>query len=276
MWGPYVGRTGSVTGRIQRLAEMGCRRVAEPPPTGWPAHRPAGCDRDTVPVTMTPDIGVGERGVMGAPRSRHRRGSPEMIRHQSWRGDSSVASVTARRQRPLPDAQDHPHRGRPSRCATRRSRRAGGRPARAPIRGLQGDHRPCPDREGRPLPDRRRPVRLERPAAPLGRARRRRTQAPGRGPDPDGHHPGHPRLLRPGLDLPRLRPRRAGRPRARTTTSITVLDPDHPSVHLAALDLVVVGQVFATKRAPHSPLLGSADRRRTRPTLGRPDTGASA
>jgi exonuclease SbcD len=37
---------------------------------------------------------------------------------------------------------------------------------------------------------------------------------------------------------------------------ITVLDPDHPSVHLAALELVVVGQVFATKRAPHSPLLG--------------------
>jgi exonuclease SbcD len=37
---------------------------------------------------------------------------------------------------------------------------------------------------------------------------------------------------------------------------ITVIDPDHPSVHLAALDLVVVGQVFATKRAPHSPLLG--------------------
>ena len=37
---------------------------------------------------------------------------------------------------------------------------------------------------------------------------------------------------------------------------ITIIDPDHPSVHLAALDLVVVGQVFATKRAPHSPLLG--------------------
>ncbi len=37
---------------------------------------------------------------------------------------------------------------------------------------------------------------------------------------------------------------------------ITVIDPDHPSVHLAALDLVVVGQVFATKRAPHSPLIG--------------------
>lgn len=37
---------------------------------------------------------------------------------------------------------------------------------------------------------------------------------------------------------------------------ITIIDPDHPSVHMAALDLVVVGQVFATKRAPHSPLIG--------------------
>ena len=37
---------------------------------------------------------------------------------------------------------------------------------------------------------------------------------------------------------------------------VTVLDPDHASVHLAALDVVVHGRVFATKRAPHSPLQG--------------------
>ena len=37
---------------------------------------------------------------------------------------------------------------------------------------------------------------------------------------------------------------------------MTVLDPDHPSVHLAACDAVVHGPVFATKRAPHSPLKG--------------------
>ena len=35
---------------------------------------------------------------------------------------------------------------------------------------------------------------------------------------------------------------------------VSVLDPEHASVHLAALDLVVHGRVFATKRAPHSPL----------------------
>jgi exonuclease SbcD len=37
---------------------------------------------------------------------------------------------------------------------------------------------------------------------------------------------------------------------------VTVLDPEHPSVHLAALEAVVHGPVFATKRAPHSPLEG--------------------
>ncbi len=37
---------------------------------------------------------------------------------------------------------------------------------------------------------------------------------------------------------------------------VTVLDPDHPWIHLATLDAVVMAQVFATKRAPHSPLLG--------------------
>lgn len=35
---------------------------------------------------------------------------------------------------------------------------------------------------------------------------------------------------------------------------VTVLDPDTPSVHLPACDVVVHGTVFPTKRAPHSPL----------------------
>jgi exonuclease SbcD len=37
---------------------------------------------------------------------------------------------------------------------------------------------------------------------------------------------------------------------------VTVLTPDVPSVHLAALDAVVVARVFDTKRAPVSPLAG--------------------
>jgi DNA repair protein SbcD/Mre11 len=35
---------------------------------------------------------------------------------------------------------------------------------------------------------------------------------------------------------------------------VTILTPDRPSVHLEACDVVVHGTVFATKRAPHSPL----------------------
>jgi DNA repair exonuclease SbcCD nuclease subunit len=37
---------------------------------------------------------------------------------------------------------------------------------------------------------------------------------------------------------------------------VTVLDPDHHEVHLKALDLIVHGRCFATKRAPYSPLQG--------------------
>jgi exonuclease SbcD len=39
---------------------------------------------------------------------------------------------------------------------------------------------------------------------------------------------------------------------------VTILEPDRPSVHLATLDAVIHGPVFATKRAPHSPLQGFA------------------
>lgn len=35
---------------------------------------------------------------------------------------------------------------------------------------------------------------------------------------------------------------------------VTVLTPDRPSVHIATCDVIVHGPVFATKRAPHSPL----------------------
>ena len=47
---------------------------------------------------------------------------------------------------------------------------------------------------------------------------------------------------------------------------VTVLTPDHTDVHLAALDAVVHGRCFATKRAPESPLLNfdaATDKRAT-------------
>jgi exonuclease SbcD len=37
---------------------------------------------------------------------------------------------------------------------------------------------------------------------------------------------------------------------------VTVLTPDRPSIHLVACDAIVHGPVFATKKAPHSPLRG--------------------
>lgn len=39
---------------------------------------------------------------------------------------------------------------------------------------------------------------------------------------------------------------------------VTVLTPDRPWIHFPALEAVVYGPVFATKRAPHSPLQGLA------------------
>jgi DNA repair exonuclease SbcCD nuclease subunit len=36
---------------------------------------------------------------------------------------------------------------------------------------------------------------------------------------------------------------------------VTVLDPEHPEVHLKPLDIIVHGRCYATKRAPTSPLL---------------------
>jgi exonuclease SbcD len=35
---------------------------------------------------------------------------------------------------------------------------------------------------------------------------------------------------------------------------VTILTPDRPSIHIKACDVIVHGPVFATKRAPHSPL----------------------
>src|SRR5262249_50156598 len=49
-------------------------------------------------------------------------------------------------------------------------------------------------------------------------------------------------------DLPALAGSKAADP------FVTVLTPDHPWVHVEALDAIVHGPCFATKRAPHSPL----------------------
>lgn len=53
---------------------------------------------------------------------------------------------------------------------------------------------------------------------------------------------------------------------------VTVLSPDRPRIHLAACDVVVHGPVFATKRAPHSPLRDPL----VGPTTGATTTAGSA
>jgi exonuclease SbcD len=57
----------------------------------------------------------------------------------------------------------------------------------------------------------------------------------------------------------------------RENAMVTVLDPETASVHLGPLDLLVLGRVFSTKRAPHSPLQGIGDAAADGPALaGRP------
>lgn len=50
----------------------------------------------------------------------------------------------------------------------------------------------------------------------------------------------------------------AGLPRG--SDLLTVLTPEHPEVVIRDIDLIVYGRVFATKRAPHSPLEGFSAR----------------
>ncbi len=110
------------------------------------------------------------------------------------------------------------HRRRASRRPSRRPRGRRGRPARAPVRRVQGQRGPRDQRAGRPVPRRGRPVRLERPAQALGRARGRGARAAREGADPLRPRPRHPRRLRPLVGLPRVRHRDPrGQPARRTS-----------------------------------------------------------
>ncbi len=83
-----------------------------------------------------------------------------------------------------PHAPAPAHRGRASRRAPRRPRGRRLGPARAPVRRLRRQRGPRSRGEGGPVPGRRRPVRLQRPAAPLRGARRRGARPPRRGAHP--------------------------------------------------------------------------------------------
>jgi len=123
--------------------------------------------------------------------------------------------------------------------------------------------RPRRGREGRSGADRRRSVRLQYPAAPLGGTRGRGTRTSAKASIRTVIIPGTHDLY-DGASIFRSYDLAA---MARTTSEwIVVLTPEQPNVWLPTLDAVVHGRVFNTKRGPKSPLEGfdaRADRRAT-------------
>ena len=205
-------------------------------------------------------------GGQGAPRSHHRRGP----RSENGRSACDASSVDGRGGQPqrmlrlLHTADVHlgaRHADLGEQAAAQRERQFAAFKAAVDL---------AIAREGRRRPDRRRPVRLQHPAAPIGRARRGRAQAPGRGEDPDGDHPGHPRRLRPGVASTGSTTSRPWPAAARTTTWSRSSRRTARASTSRRCDVVVHGPVFATKRAPHSPLRDLAvAARRARPRPGR-------
>ena len=228
--------------------------------------RPAG---DTRPVTMAAETRRAETGAMGAPGSvpgpgGDRPGLPvELVTVPGPGGGGLVV-------RPLAGPVGHVGRaprspGRqptacsacctPQTCTSALATQTSAtprRPARAPVRRVQGERGPRDQGEGRPVPRRGRPVRLQRPAAPsvervaaelarLAEARIRSVLVP-------GTHDVYDRSsVYRAYDLAAMAGTR------RQDELVTVLTPDHPWIHLQALDAVVHGPCFPTKRAPYSP-----------------------
>ena len=171
-------------------------------------------ERDSRPVTMRTQSRARRARARGRlARTKAGRARP------GHRGASLASSRVTDRRPAAPHAPATPHRRHPSRRPSRRPGRGGLGTAGASVRGVPGLGRSRDRREGRRVPDRRRPVRLEHPADAIGRSRRRRAQAARRRPDPDRDHPRHARRLRPGVALPGPRPRGACRLARRTTTS---------------------------------------------------------
>ena len=277
---PDSGRTGVVPGRIQRVAETGWRAVpdARTPMTRRRDRRPWPGDRDTVPVTMADEIGVGERGVMGAPRSRQTPAGPR-------RPESSVPDAgQGGRSRPVgSDRSDRRDQGGQAAPDARIIHTADvhlgarhddlGEQAAAQRERQFAAFKAAVDlalaEKVDLFLDRRRPVRLERPAhaarssasPPSSRGSPRR--ASGRCIIPGTHDVYDRSSIYRAYDLAG-----AGRQPARPTRWSPSSTPDHPSVHLAALDAVVHGRVLPDQARPAQP----AARPRRASTTPRPPT----
>ena len=155
---------------------------------------------------------------------------------------------------------------------------AAARPARAPVRRVPARRRPRDRREGRPVPRRRRPVRLQRPARRSVERVAARARPARAGPDPLG-----PRARAPTTSTtarrstaPTTSRRWPGRRPPRTSSSPSSRRTTRGSTS-QALDAVVHGPCFPTKRAPYSPLRDLAARRgaRTPPGTSASSTRAS-
>ena len=164
------------------------------------------------PVTMTPETRGGERGPGGASLAPSHRGVPRGVRCSPPRrpGDGTGGQPD-RMLRLLHTADVHlgaRHADLGEQAAAQRERQFAAFRATVDLAIAE---------QVDVVPRRRRPVRLEHPAAPLGRARRRRAPRASPRRDPDRDHPGHPRRLRPLVALPRPRPGGACRAQGRTT-----------------------------------------------------------
>ena len=83
-----------------------------------------------------------------------------------------------------------------------------------------------------------------------------RAEAPRRGPHPDRRSSRAPTTSTTASSIYRAYDLKALAGSTPADDLVTVLTSDLPAVHLNALDTVVHGRVFATKRAPTSPLAG--------------------
>ena len=267
---PGSGRTGCQWPSLHRAPGSGPYTALQSTPDARAPRIPEpSAARDTRPVTMAAETRRGETGAMGAPGS------------QPGPGGDRPRRVTRDRARARGGGRERPLAGPGRRRA--RHRRITREAAHRMLRLLHTADVHLGARHA-DLGDAARPsASASSPPSPpawTSRSRRRSTCSSSRATcstptsSPADRWSASPRELAPA------RRRRASAPsssRAPTTSTtapsvyraydlaamagappgddlVTVLTPEQPWIHLHALDAVVHGPVFPTKRAPHSPL----------------------
>ena len=174
MWSPCLGAHRFVPGGYNGFEKADIRRRPS-----QSTRRGLCGDRDTVPVTMRPTVesASGEswgrlaRAIAaGRTRPADRASRPAVVLGLTARRHSRTAMLRIIHTADVHLGARHDDLG--EQAAAQRERQFAAFKATVDL---------AIAREGRPVPDRRRPVRLQRPAAPLRRARGGRAQAAGRG-----------------------------------------------------------------------------------------------